>query len=197
LRSQSAALRQGLSAQSLKARFVTCKQVTKSGGTLIALVLLPTTIRDLPIMLISAKHPSAVPLQRRTDDKPVKDATALSGEPEAPKMQMQTVKVSERTLAVMAEQHIKNNSGARKIADNVDEAFAKTRVALQTTDPSNVVGSSDSTAVADLKEHMSKSPEQRLRPDILKELGQMEDEQKQMKSGKLNDPVVENFYALT
>jgi hypothetical protein len=193
LRSQSAALRQGLTAQSLKARLVTCKQVTKSGGTLIALVLLPTTIRDLPIMLISAKHPSAVPLQRRTDDKPVKDATALSGEPEAPKMQMQTVKVSERTLAVMAEQHLKDLSGANKIADNVDEAFAKTRVALQAANSSGV----DSTAVADLKEHMSKSPEQRLRPDILKELGQMEDEQKQMKSGKLNDPVVENFYALT
>lgn len=144
-------------------------------------------------MLISAKHPSAVPLQRRTDDKPVKDATALSGEPEAPKMQMQTVKVSERTLAVMAEQHLKDLSGANKIADNVDEAFAKTRVALQAANSSGV----DSTAVADLKEHMSKSPEQRLRPDILKELGQMEDEQKQIKSGKLNDPVVENFYALT
>jgi hypothetical protein len=163
-----------LTAQSLKTPLATCKQATESGGTLIALALLPTTIRDLLIMLISAKNPPTAPLSRRTDDKPVKDATTLSGEPEAPKMQMQTVKVSERTLAVMAEQHLKDVSGANKIADNVDEAFAKTRVALQAANPSSV----DSTAVADLKEHMRKSPVQRLRPDILEELGLTDDELK-------------------
>ena len=129
-------------------------------------------------MLISAKPPSVTPLSRRTDDKPVKDATALSDEPNAPKMQMQTIKVSERTLAAMAEQHLNNDSGASKTVDNVNEAFAKTRVALQAANSSGVQASSDSTAGANLKAHMSKSPEQRLRPDILKELGLTDDELK-------------------
>ncbi|MDR7282957.1 hypothetical protein J2X84_001781 [Pseudomonas corrugata] len=153
-------------------------------------------------MLISAKHPTVAPLTSRTDNKPVKDATELKDEPKAPEMQVQTVKVSDRTKAVMAEQHIKNYSGARNVADNVDEAFAKTRVTLQAAASSTVVSSSDSAAVADIKEHMSKSPEQWLHPDILKELGPTEEELKLAKTehevsrNKLpNDPVVENFYA--
>jgi AAA15 family ATPase/GTPase len=135
-------------------------------------------------MLISAKHPPVAPLSRRTDDKPVKDATELKDEPKSPEMQMQIVKLSDRTKAVMAEQNIKNYNGAQIVADKVDEAFAKTRVTLQAEDTSKALASSDSTAVADLKEHTSKSLDQRLHPDILKELGLTEDELKLAKTGQ-------------
>jgi hypothetical protein len=153
-------------------------------------------------MLISAKHPPVAPFTRRTDDKPVKDATELKDEPKSPEIQMQIVKLSDRTKAVMAEQNIKNYNGAQIVADNVDEAFAKTRVTLQAEDTSKALASSDSTAVADLMEHMNKSLEQRPRPAISEELSLTEDELKLAKTGQEDsskkkpiDPVGENFHA--
>jgi hypothetical protein len=68
-------------------------------------------------------------------------------------------------------------SEASKISDNVDEAFAKTRVALQAADSAKAT---DSTAMADFKDYMSKTPEQRLHDSILKEMGITEEDLKAM-----------------
>ena len=71
-------------------------------------------------------------------------------------------------------------TAANTISDNVNEAFAKTRVALQAAGTSNVPTSSDSTAMTDFKDYMSKSPEQCLHDSILKEMGLTEDDVKAM-----------------
>ena len=89
-------------------------------------------------------------------------------ESKASEMVIETVKISDRTLAVLAEQ-IKNLSGANKTADSVDEAFAKTRVMLQAA-ASSTDTSSDISAVSDLKEYISNGSEQRSQANTLKEL---------------------------
>ena len=68
-----------------------------------------------------------------------------------------------------------------KAADRIDEAFAKTRVALQASVPEEDKSkSTDSAAMADFKDYMSKTPEQRLRDSILQEMGITEDQLKAM-----------------
>ena len=69
-------------------------------------------------------------------------------------------------------------SAAAAINDNVDEAFAKTRVQLQTlassaSDAAKALGGS---ATAEFKDYMSKTPEERLRDSILEEMGITEEE---------------------
>ncbi|MGY2376677.1 hypothetical protein ACW9IB_19445 [Pseudomonas sp. SDO524_S393] len=65
-----------------------------------------------------------------------------------------------------------------KANDRIDEAFAKTRVQLQTTTEAAkaatdvpAAGSSTSTARADFTDYMSKSPAERIREQLLKEKG--------------------------
>jgi hypothetical protein len=60
-------------------------------------------------------------------------------------------------------------SAATAISDKVDEAFAKTRVQLQTV--ASPAAAEASSAMAQFKDYMSKTPEQRLRDSILKEMG--------------------------
>ncbi|MEB0046300.1 MULTISPECIES: hypothetical protein [unclassified Pseudomonas] len=63
-------------------------------------------------------------------------------------------------------------NAASTISDNVNEAFAKTRVALQAAVPAATQAkSTDSTALADFKDYMSKTPEQQMRDSILKGMG--------------------------
>ncbi|MDI2591535.1 hypothetical protein POF45_08875 [Pseudomonas sp. 681] len=72
---------------------------------------------------------------------------------------------------------------ASTISDNIDEAFAKTRVNLQATDASTAstaATSTDSAAMTDFKDYMSKTPEQRLRDSVLQEMGITEDQLKAM-----------------
>ena len=64
--------------------------------------------------------------------------------------------------------------------DNVDEAFAKTRVSLQTTDATDASTTSGTSATDAFKDYMSKSPEQRLRDSILQSMGLTEDDIKAM-----------------
>lgn len=70
-------------------------------------------------------------------------------------------------------------SASNTVNDNVNAAFAKTRVLLQATAPATGTPRSttatDSTALADFKDYMSKTPEQRLRDSILKEMGLTEE----------------------
>lgn len=70
-------------------------------------------------------------------------------------------------------------SASHTVSDNIDAAFAKTRVLLQATEPASSAPQSttatQSNALADFKDYMSKTPEQRLRDSILKELGLTEE----------------------
>ncbi|KAF0865214.1 hypothetical protein [Pseudomonas sp. LD120] len=73
---------------------------------------------------------------------------------------------------------------ANSVDDNVNAAFAKTRVLLQATPPTADIlpanGATASSAVTEFQEYMSKSPEQRLRDSILKELGLTEEDLKNL-----------------
>ena len=71
-------------------------------------------------------------------------------------------------------------AAATRISDNVDEAFAKTRVGLQTTDATTAGSTSGTSATDAFKDYMSKSPEQRLRDSILQSMGITEDDIKAM-----------------
>ena len=81
-----------------------------------------------------------------------------------------------------------------KASDRVDEAFAKTRVQLQantaatpatpaTTDGS-AADSTTSTARADFTDYMNKTPAERIREQLLKEMGLKEEDVKAMPQEK-------------
>jgi len=122
-------------------------------------------------MLVSAKQQAInLPLKRPGED-PVADAAsglqsaalqALRDNVQAQASQVKESATRQATQQVNA---------ATAISDNVDEAFAKTRVQLQT------VGGS---ATAEFKDYMSKTPEERLRDSILKEMGITEEEYEAM-----------------
>jgi len=119
-------------------------------------------------MLVSAKQTHVVQPPQRTDMDPTTAAASAlySG-------LIQNVQNNAVTPSVQA-------SDTGKISDNVNEAFAKTRINLQATDASTAPASSDSTAMSDFKDYMSKTPEQRLRDSLLKEMGLTEEDLKAM-----------------
>ncbi|MBF4560159.1 hypothetical protein H7698_29255 [Pseudomonas sp. p50] len=119
-------------------------------------------------MLVSAKQTHVVQPPQRTDMDPTTAAASAlySG-------LIQNVQNNAATPTAQA-------SDTGKISDNVNEAFAKTRINLQATDASTAPASSDSTAMSDFKDYMSKTPEQRLRDSLLKEMGLTEEEVKAM-----------------
>ncbi len=78
-----------------------------------------------------------------------------------------------------------------KANDRIDEAFAKTRVQLQTSTAAPAAstdvpaaGSSTGTARADFTDYMSKSPAERIREQLLKEQGLTEAEVQAMPQEK-------------
>ncbi|MGC6370452.1 hypothetical protein [Pseudomonas sp. K2I15] len=80
-------------------------------------------------------------------------------------------------------------AAADATADNIDAAFAKTRVQLQATTatPSTTdVSKTDSTSSArnDFTDYMKKSPAERIREQLLKEQGLTEDDVKNMPQDK-------------
>lgn len=141
-------------------------------------------------MLVSAKQNLVTPLPKRPGDDPISDAAAgLQGGLQAAMTQAlqnnvqaqtaQTTKQVQDSATQIATQQV---SEATRISDNVDEAFAKTRVGLQTSSaqlPADV-----ETATDAFKEYMSKTPEQRLRDSILEEMGLTEDDLKTMSPEK-------------
>ena len=139
-------------------------------------------------MLVSAKQNLVTPLPKKPGDEPSADAAAgLQGGLQAALMQsvqnniqLQNVKNAGMVQASASKLATEQVNAANKISDNVDEAFAKTRVALQATDASTVPKAGESTAMADFKDYMSKTPEQRLRDSILKEMGITEEDLKAM-----------------
>lgn len=73
---------------------------------------------------------------------------------------------------------------ANSVDDNVNAAFAKTRVLLQATPPTTsaapTTSATETGALSEFKDYMSKTPEQRLRDSILKELGLTEEDLKNL-----------------
>lgn len=137
-------------------------------------------------MLVSAKQNLVAPLPKRPGDEPITDAAAgLQGGLQAAmtqalqnNVQLQTAQSTKQvqdSATQIAKQQV---SEATRISDNVDEAFAKTRVGLQVS--SAKLPDDIETATDAFKEYMSKTPEQRLRDSILEEMGLTEDDLKTM-----------------
>lgn len=138
-------------------------------------------------MLISAKQQQIIHLPKALNDDATSTAAAgLQGGLHGAMLQT----LQNQTQAQTAEATAKVQDSATQIAtqqvsevsrisDNVDEAFAKTRVGLQSTDATSTETTGTSATDA-FKDYMSKTPEQRLRDSILQSMGLTEDDIKAM-----------------
>lgn len=140
-------------------------------------------------MLVSANPQLLMtPRLKKPGEDPTADAaTGLQGamlQTLQNNVQAQTAQASakvEESVTRLATQLV---SEATKISDNVDEAFAKTRVGLQTvygalpSDSQDRLHSSDATHA--FQEYMSKTPEERIQDAILEEMGLTQEEVAQM-----------------
>jgi hypothetical protein len=104
--------------------------------------------RRRPVCKVACTAPCCKPCKIRPRRKPLKPPAKVQDSA----TQIATQQVSEAT----------------RISDNVDEAFAKTRVGLQSTDATTA---SAKSATDEFKDYMSKTPEQRLRDSILQSMG--------------------------
>ncbi|VVM49376.1 hypothetical protein PS662_00717 [Pseudomonas fluorescens] len=136
-------------------------------------------------MLVSAnKQTLMTPIPKKPGEDPTAEAAAgLQGamlQTLQSNVQAQTAQV-QKSATQNATQQV---SEANKISDNVDEAFAKTRVGLQLTYaplPADVQGKfKGGTATDAFKEYMSKTPEERIQDAILEEMGLTKEEVAQM-----------------
>jgi len=137
-------------------------------------------------MLVSAKQLHITLPPKRVGDDPTTDAaaglqggaqgllaTALQNQIQSQSAQdsgqVQASEVAETTQAVNA---------AAKISDNIDEAFAKTRVQLSAAESASAKSAKGSamSGADEFKAYMSKTPEERYRDSILKEMGLTEEE---------------------
>jgi hypothetical protein len=133
------------------------------------------------IMLVSAKQLEVLPLPKRlAEDATATAAAGLQGglhgamlQTLQNQVQTQSTEATSKVQASATQIATQQVSEATRISDNVDEAFAKTRVNLQSTDATSVAGKS---ATDEFKDYMSKTPEQRLRDSILKDLGITEED---------------------
>lgn len=136
-------------------------------------------------MLISAKQQQIIHLPKALNDDATSIAAAglqgglhgamlqtLQNQSQAQTAEA-TAKVQDSATQIATQQV----SEASRISDNVDEAFAKTRVGLQSTDATSA---SATSATDEFKDYMSKTPEQRLRDSILQSMGLTEDDIKAM-----------------
>jgi hypothetical protein len=136
-------------------------------------------------MLVSAKSNLVTPLPKRPGEDPTAEAAAglqsVMTQALQNNEQAQASTQVEESATQLATQQVNE---ATRISDNVDEAFAKTRVGLQVTPaplPDEVkdrIG--DGSATAEFKDYMSKTPEQRMRDAILREMGLTQEEIDQM-----------------
>jgi hypothetical protein len=138
-------------------------------------------------MLVSSKQADLIHLPKRiTDDATATAAAGLQGGLHGAMLQTlqnqaqaQTTEATNQVQSSATQLATQQVSEATRISDNVDEAFAKTRVGLQTSDASQTK-TTGTSATDEFKDYMSKSPEQRLRDSILKEMGLTEDDIKAM-----------------
>ncbi|WP_434653460.1 hypothetical protein J3P96_21505 [Pseudomonas sp. R3-56] len=126
-------------------------------------------------MLVSAKQQAMIlPLKRPGEDPTPEAASGLqSAALQALRDNVQT-QASAQVQDSATRHATQQVSAATAISDKVDEAFAKTRVQLQTVGSS--AAAEAGSAMAQFKDYMSKTPEQRLRDSILKEMGITEEE---------------------
>lgn len=140
-------------------------------------------------MLVSAhKQTLVTPLPKKPGEDPTAEAAAglqsVLTQALQNNVQAQTAQAGAQVQESATQIATQQVNEASKISDNVDEAFAKTRVNLQAVNgalPDAVkdkVGSGSATDA--FKDYMSKTPEQRLRDSILQEMGLTEDEVKAM-----------------
>ena len=126
-------------------------------------------------MLVSAKSNLITPLPKQPGEDPTAEAAAglqsVLAQALQNNLQAQTTPATKQVQESATGQATQQVSQATRISDNVDEAFAKTRVNLQAV---------EGKATTEFKDYMSKSPEQRLRDSILKEMGLTQEEVDQM-----------------
>ncbi|CAI8991118.1 Structural protein [Pseudomonas sp. IT-P12] len=145
-------------------------------------------------MLVSAQQNLVTPLflKKPGEDPTAEAAAGLQGGLQAALMQnvqnniqLQNSKEAGNVQAAVSKQSTEQVNAANKISDNIDEAFAKTRVELQTTYAPLPEGTKErigtaGSATQDFKDWMAKSPEQRIRDAILEEMGLTQEEVDQM-----------------
>ncbi|MCF5704901.1 hypothetical protein [Pseudomonas syringae] len=139
-------------------------------------------------MLVNAKQPLIIHLPKQVNDDAT--ATAAAGlqsglhgamlQTLQNQTQLQSAQTASTVQASATQIATQQVSEATRISDNVDEAFAKTRVGLQSTDTSDATKTTGTSATDKFKDYMSKSPEQRLRDSILQSMGITEDDIKAM-----------------
>ena len=119
-------------------------------------------------MLINTQHTSAIQKTQRTDLDPANAAaSALYSAAQQNAQPLTNLQATPASVAGNAQ------------ADNVNAAFAKTRVMLQAS-ASSTGTTAKTSATDEFKDYMSKSPEQRLRDSILQSMGITEDDIKAM-----------------
>lgn len=139
-------------------------------------------------MLVSAITNHVIPLSKRAGEDPTAEAAAgLQGamaQALQNNVQAQAAQTSPQVQESATQQATQQVSEATRISDNVDEAFAKTRVGLQMSEmklPDDVINKlKEGSATSEFKDYMSKSPEQRMRDAILEEMGLTAEEVEQM-----------------
>lgn len=135
-------------------------------------------------MLVSAKTNLVTPLPKRPGEDPTAEAAAglqsVMTQALQNNVQAQNTQAATQVQESATGQATQQVSEATRISDNVDEAFAKTRVNLQAVNaplPDDVKDRiKDGSATSEFKEYMSKSPEQRMRDSILEEMGLTQEE---------------------
>lgn len=134
------------------------------------------------IMLVSAKQQAMVlPLKRPGEDPIAEAASGLQSaalQALRDNVQAQASQGSAQVRDAFTRQATQQVSAATAISDKVDEAFAKTRVHLQTvaSSASEETTTLGGSATAEFKDYMSKTPEERLRDSILEEMGITQEE---------------------
>ena len=119
-------------------------------------------------MLINTPHTSAIQKTQRTDLDPANAAaSALYSAAQQNAQPLTNLQATPASVAGNAQ------------ADNVNAAFAKTRVMLQAS-ASSTGTAAKTSATDEFKDYMSKSPAQRIREQLLKEMGLTEDDVKAM-----------------
>jgi hypothetical protein len=129
-------------------------------------------------MLVSAKQQAMIlPLKRPGEDPTAEAASGLQSaalQALRDNIQAQATQGSTQVQESLTGKATQQVNAATAISDNVDEAFAKTRVQLQTAASS--ASEETSSALAAFKDYMSKTPEERLRDSILEEMGITQEE---------------------
>ncbi|WP_419708835.1 hypothetical protein [Pseudomonas sp. NFX224] len=140
-------------------------------------------------MLVSAKPNLLTPLPKRPGEDPTAEAAAglqsVMAQALQNNVQAQTTQATTQVQESATQSATQQVSEAAKVSDNVDEAFAKTRVNLQAVYAPLPEGVKDSvgnkgSATDQFKDYMSKTPEERMRDAILDEMGLTQEEIDQM-----------------